>query len=108
MKDYDTSIYQPIKLFGIVLLILSVTGIIFFAYIFIEQGEQEFIWFVTIVSLYYILIVIGILRKTVWGYYIFKSLLYLMLPTLPMGIVSYKYLKYIKKNDLKTHFVNFI
>jgi len=115
----DSKIYRPVKVFGVVLLIFTIFGVIFFTYVF-ENEDSDFdslksrdvrsshIRFVVIVSTYYFIIAIGILRRTIWGYYLFKSLLYITLPSLPMGIVSYKYLKYIKKHRIKEYFDKYI
>ena len=119
ISDNGSTIYRPVKLFGVVLLIFTIFGVIFFAYVF-ENEDSDFdslrsrefrsshIWFVVIVSAYYFIVAIGILRRTRWGYYLFKSILYITLPSLPMGIVSYKYLKYIKKHRIKEYFDKYI
>ncbi len=45
---------------------------------------------------------IGILLKTIWGYYLLMTILYLLFLMFPIGsIVSYKLLGYIERNNIK-------
>jgi len=62
-------------------------------------------YFVITVSLWYLMTGIGILTRREWGYYLFKSFLYVMFLAFPIGtIISYKSLGYMKRNNIKSFF----
>ena len=117
MNANNQKTYRPVKILGFALLGFSFIGVMFFVYTLFYDLNSYFyykgkhspsngqLYFIAIVSAFNIITSVGIIYKFRWGYYLFKLLLYTMLPTLPMGIVSYKYLKYIKEKNIKSLFM---
>ena len=54
------------------------------------------------ISLWYLMTGIAILIRQAWGYYLFKSFLYVLLLAFPIGtIISLKSLSYMNRNNAK-------
>jgi hypothetical protein len=64
-----------------------------------------FVIFVAVVGGWRLTAGVGVLLRSKWGYFIFKSFLYLSLLCFPIStFIAYKSLKYTKRNDIKTLF----
>ena len=96
----------PIKLFGYILIGLSVVSPLFFYWVSLQEKlPPEHIYFVIFVAAWDLATGLGVIKLTKWGYYLFKIFLYLLLICFPIGtLISYKTLKYMKKNDIKSYF----
>jgi hypothetical protein len=99
-----------LSIYGWALLIFGFAGGLYHFYIILtllknQSYSTEGIIFVTIVATWYVVTGIGILRRTRWGYYLLKSILYVLLVSFPIGtFISYKSLKFMKKNSIKNEF----
>lgn len=99
-----------LNIYGWVLLIFGSVGGLFHFYIILvvlknQSYSTEGIIFLAIVTTWYVVTGIGILRRTRWGYYLLKSILYVLLVSFPIGtFISYKSLKFMKKNSIKNEF----
>jgi hypothetical protein len=100
-------ILRPVKIFGIVLFAIGFVGIIFdFSYLNDPELSTGFKIFGVIISMWHLLGGIGILLKKAWGFYIFKSYLYILFLGIPIGTyIAFKMLDYIKRNNLKEYFI---
>ncbi len=98
--------YIPIKVIGIVLLFFGVIG----AYMQYKIASNpdwgaSFVYFLTIVTLWYLLTGIGVLTQSKIGYYCLIANTYLLLTSIPIGtILGMILLKYIKENNIKNFF----
>lgn len=103
---FEDDILRPIKIFGAVLFVIGFFGIIFdFVYLNDPEVSTGFKIFGVIISMWHLLGGIGILLKKIWGFYIFKSYLYVLFLGIPIGTyISSKFLDYIKRNNLKELF----
>jgi hypothetical protein len=95
-----------IRGFGFALIIFSILGILT---LFISASMREMPvcsnYFGIAITSWYLLTGIGILSQRKWGYFLFKFFLYSLLLAFPVGtIVSYKALKYMKKNNIRALF----
>ena len=71
----------------------------------IESSPAFMGYFGTAITLWYFVTGIGILKRKIWGYYLLKSFLYLLLLSFPIGtFISYKSLKFMKKNSIRKEF----
>jgi hypothetical protein len=62
-------------------------------------------YFIISMAFWVIITGLGVIKFTKWGYYLLKIFLYLLFICFPIGtFVSYKTLKYINKNNVKTYF----
>ena len=89
------------------LLIIFFFGCIYTLYVVTAIGYLPFYrdYFGMAISLWYLITGIGILTRKEWGYYLFKSFLYVLLLAFPIGtIISVKSLRYMKRNGIKNLF----
>ena len=102
----EDDILRPVKIFGTVLFVIGFFGIIFdLNYLNDPEVSKGFKIFGVIISMWHLLGGIGILLKKIWGFYIFKSFLYVLFLGFPIGTyIAYKFLDYIKRNNLKNLF----
>ncbi len=108
--------FRPIRIFAYVLLIILVVDIYLFIAVYLDKESSSYIfgstpppivliYMGTFMAIFDIFVVIGVIFKYRWGYYMFKVNLYLWLLFFPIGtIVSYMYLSYIKRNNIKKYF----
>jgi hypothetical protein len=102
----NNDILRPVKIFGSILFIIGFIGIIFdFTYLNDPELSTGFKIFGVVVSMWHLLGGIGVLLKKAWGFYIFKSYLYILILGIPIGTyIAFKMLGYIKRNNLKEYF----
>ncbi len=99
-----------LNIYGWALLYFGLLGGLYYFYIILVAlndlpDRTGGIIFGAIMGTWYVLTGIGILRRTRWGYYLLKSILYLLLLSFPIGtFISYKSLKFMKKNSIKNEF----
>ena len=95
-----------IKIFGHILIVVSVVSFFYSIYAFYYFKLSQFhIIFAIVVSTWYLVTGIGILSLKKWGYYFFKFFLYFLLVSFPIGtIISYLCLKYMRNNNIKDLF----
>src|SRR5438132_2853089 len=108
---------KPIRIFGMVLLVLDLIGVVLFGnlffldknsplYVFGAEGQSHgplYFWAGSVI--FYFLIGIGVVYPTRWGYFLLKCFLYLLLLGFPIGTyISYKTLSYMKHHQIKRHF----
>jgi len=105
MDNVDRKI-RPIKIFGYVLIGLSVISPLFFYWVSLQEKlAPVHIYFVIFVAIWDLVTGLGVIKLTRWGYYLFKFFLYLLLISFPIGtIISYKTFSYMKKNNIKNYF----
>jgi hypothetical protein len=95
-----------IKIYGFILLLFS-CGCIYTIYVSSSIEGSPFYqnYFGVGITLWHLLTAIGVLAKTKWGYYLFKSFLYVLLVAFPIGtLIAYKSLKYMKRKNIKRLF----
>jgi len=95
-----------LNIYGFIL-ILFFLGSIYSIYISSNIGylSGEIYFFGVVVSLWYLATGIGILARKKWGYYLFKSFLYILFIAFPVGtLISFYSLKYIRANTITNQF----
>ena len=104
MFDYDR--LKPIKTSGRLFIFIGAGWAVFaIVEIFIESRGLFYVYSEAIVSFFHIVTGIGIINKKIWGYYLFKSYLYILIIFCPIGTyISFKTFKYIKKYKIKSYF----
>jgi hypothetical protein len=71
----------------------------------IESPPASMAYFGITLTVWYFVTGIGILKRKRWGYYLLKSFLYVLLISFPIGtFISYKSLKFMKKNSIRKEF----
>ena len=100
---------KPLVIFGLVLILFSVGGLIFFYSLYFNPNSPEYInsynatneWtviFVIISCLFYIIVGLGAMFNWRFGLFVFKAFLILFLLAFPVGtIISIWTLKYMKR-----------
>lgn len=70
-----------------------------------ESHSTVMITFGSTMAIWYLATGIGILKRTLWGYYLFRSILCLLFISFPIGtFISYKSLRFMKKHRIKQEF----
>jgi FtsH-binding integral membrane protein len=95
-----------INIFGYILIVIFV-GCLFTIFITssIEDIPVYHNYFGIIISSWYLATGLGIIRRVKWGYYLFIFFLWILLLAFPIGtIISFKTLKYIRRNHIKELF----
>jgi hypothetical protein len=103
----NNDILRPVNIFGSILFLIGFIGIIYdFTYLTDPELSTGFKIFGVIVTMWHLLGGIGVLLKKVWGFYIFKSYLYILILGVPIGTyIAVKMLGYIKRNKLKEYYI---
>jgi len=98
-----------LKTYGISLIFLGACG--FYPLVLLYSIEDRppdihaFVIFFVLMGGWYLTAGVGILLRSKWGYFFFKSFLYFLLLGFPIGtFIAYASLKYIKRNHIKTLF----
>jgi hypothetical protein len=74
-------------------------------YVSVIYFSSRHVYFGAVIGIWYLLTAIGLFTRKKFGYYSLKLFLYILLVGFPIGtIISYKMLKYIKKNNIVNHF----
>lgn len=93
-----------LKTYAIALIFFSACGIYPLVLVYEDRPPEiyEFVTFIGLISSWYLITGLGILLKRRWGYYLFKSFLYLFLFVFPIGtFIAYASLRYMKRNHIK-------
>jgi len=98
-----------LKTYGIALIFLAACGIYPLVLLYSIEDRppdiHEFVIFYVLMGGWYLTTGVGILLRSKWGYFFFKSFLYFLLLCFPIGtFIAYASLKYIKRNHIKTLF----
>lgn len=101
MKEKDK--YRPVKTFGLLLMVLWLLSTAACIVLLSDSSVPNVLSFFGIVfSIPYLICGIGLFKKKVWGYYLLKCFLFLLLPAFPIGTyIAVKWLKYLKNNFIK-------
>jgi hypothetical protein len=96
-------VYRPLKVAGIFFVISSLVGVLFFNYIHVKEGlERSFVIFISINIIFHLILGIGILMQKMWGLYLLKIYLYLLVLGFPIGTyIGVKSLRYIRENKIE-------
>ncbi len=94
------------KIYGYFLILLALLSYFYTVYVSYYINFSYFLFYGGIVIATWFLVTgVGIFIIEKWGYYLFKSFLYVLLVFFPIGtIISYISLKYMKKNNIKDLF----
>jgi hypothetical protein len=106
---------RPIRIFGAALILFSLVGTwVFFsplspAYFFTFFAEiSDPGWMLAFIlgnTLFYLLTGLGVIVQKKWGYWFLKLWLYMLFLAFPIGtVISYMFLRYIKKHEIKRYF----
>jgi hypothetical protein len=98
----DLQKFKPVQTGGMVLITMGAVG--FFLY-FQYLSNHDLMWFILIVVAWHVVTGIGIILRTVWGFYLLKSYLYVLLLGFPVGTyIGWKSLVYLRDNEIKNFF----
>lgn len=100
-------LYRPLRYFAYFFIAIAFLG---FVTLFLELTEVEYlpvVWtFFGLVSIFHLVLGIGVLFRRRWAFTIFKGYLYLLYIGFPIGTyIAHETLKYINENGIE-EFVN--
>ena len=100
-------LYRPLRYFAYFFIVIAFLGFLTLALDMSEIKYWPVVWtFVGSVSLFHLVLGIGVLFKRKWGFTIFKGYLYLLYIGFPIGTyIARKTLRYIEENRIEA-FVN--
>jgi hypothetical protein len=100
-------LYRPLRYFAYFFIVIGLLGFVTLVLDLCETKYLPVVWtFVGSVSLFHLLLGMGVLFRKKWGFTIFKGYLYLLYIGFPIGTyIGYKTLKYIDENRIEA-FVN--
>ncbi len=104
---HDYSLFRPVKTAGIFLILFSV--VIGAAHVFgffkDPDFDKSFDIFFLIIFIWHLSTGLGILSQKMWGYYLLKFFLYIMVLSFPIGTYfGVKSLRYLRENNIKSFF----
>jgi hypothetical protein len=97
-----------LRLYTVILFLCLAGSVLALIYIVQDNSSDSsmFISFVSAIAIWHLLTVTGILLRSKWGYYFFKSFLFVVLLSFPIGtFVSIISLRYMKRNHIKDLFI---
>lgn len=102
----DYSLFKPVRFAGSFCIIFTIFGILFhYNTLTNPEVDSSFKYFVTIVSIFHLSVGLGILLQKIWGYYLMKLYLFILLLGVPIGTyLALKALLYLKENEIKMFF----
>jgi hypothetical protein len=99
----DENLFKPVKNAGICLIGIAVVGFAFHADSLRETGGVR--WFIIVMAVWHLSTGIGMLSRKIWGFFLLKLYLYVLLLGFPIGTwIAVRSLKYIKENDIVRFF----
>jgi len=98
----DYSLFRPVKVCRVGCIIFTIIALIFhYDTLTNPEANQSFKYFVTIINVWHLFTGIGILMQKMWGYYLMKFYLYVMLLAVPIGTYfSLRCLRYLRENEI--------
>jgi hypothetical protein len=107
----DLEKFRPVRAGGIFLATVGVVGLLFCAggllfYYDLTLTEPRFTFFMLVItSGCHLITGLGIILQKMWGYYLMKLYLYLLLFAIPIGTyIALKCLRYIRDNQIEEFF----
>ena len=97
---------KPIIIAGYLLIGVTCIGLLFFYWISKQNSLNDFLkYFILSLSIFYLITGIGVINLTRWGYYLFKTFLYMLVFSFPIGtVIAYITLSYMKKHNIREYF----
>jgi hypothetical protein len=101
----NPDLYKPIRNFGFLFFMLGLCGFLVLLTKLYDIEHIFEVWlFIGIISLFHLLLGVGIINKSRLGFGVFKSYLRLMYLVFPIGTyISRKTLEYIEKNNIERY-----
>jgi len=98
---------KPVRFAGTFCIIITLLGLIFQSYALPKSDfDISFKYIVAIVSAFHLLVGFGVLSQKIWGYYLMKIYLYIILLGVPIGtLLSLKALNYLRENEVKQYYL---
>ncbi len=105
---FDLTKFKPIQTFGISLLFIGAAGVFIY---FLMHNSPNFVspfkvFFICMVA-WHLLTGVGIIIRKIWGFYLLKFYLYILMLGFPIGTkTAKKMFKYMEENQIKDLFFN--
>ena len=100
LLEYDK--FRPVRTGGIVLVTIGVAG---FWFHFEHLTDPQFRWFILVTTSWHLITGLGVILQKMWGYYLLKFYLYVLLLAIPIGTyIAWKSLTYLRENEIENFF----
>lgn len=102
----DYKYFRPVRVAGIIFIILSaIGGLMYISLLNNSSLDTSHHVFIIINMLWYLLTGLGILLQRIWGYYLLKIYIYILILGFPIGTYFVvKSLRYLRKYEIKNYF----
>lgn len=99
----DSEILKPVNMIGALCMATAVCAIL--AFLKVDWPGPEVNIFISIIFVFNLLTGIGIFLRTIWGFYLLKTYLYILILGIPIGTLIARYvLAHIRENNIKQYF----
>jgi len=99
----DENDFRPFRILGFFLVGSAIFGFVFFADSLRESAFSK--WFTIITGTWYLATGLGILSRKIWGFYLLKLFLYILILGFPIGTwIGIKSLRYIEEKQIVNFF----
>jgi hypothetical protein len=100
LLDFDK--FRPVRTGGILLITIGVAGLLLH---FEHLTEPRFRSFILVATGWHLITGLAIILRKMWGYYLLKLYLYVLLLGVPMGTyIAWQSLRYLRDNEIEKFF----
>src|SRR5688500_4953636 len=98
----DLDKFRPVRTGGILLITIGVAGLLFH---FEHLTDPRFTSFILVGTGWHLITGLGIILQRMWGYYLLKLYLYVLLLAIPIGTyIAWQSLRYLRDNEIERFF----
>ena len=98
----DFNKFRPVRMSGILLITIGVAGLLFH---FEHLTDLRFRSFILVATGWHLVTGLGIILQKMWGYYLLKCYLYVLLLAIPIGTyIAWQSLRYLRDNEIEKFF----
>jgi hypothetical protein len=98
----DFNKFRPVRTGGILLITVGVAGLLFH---FEHLTDPRFKFFILVTTSWHLITGLGIILQKMWGYYLLKLYLYVLLLAIPVGTyIAWQSLRYLRDNEIERFF----
>lgn len=98
----DLDKFRPVRIGGLLLIMIGVAGLLFH---FEHLTDPSFRSFILVATGWHLITGLGIILQKMWGYYLLKVYLYVLLLAIPIGTyIAWQSLRYLRDNEIERFF----
>ena len=100
----DLDKFRPVRTGGLLLIMTGVAGLLFH-FEHLTDPSFSFRSFILVATGWHLITGLGIILQKMWGYYLLKVYLYVLLLAIPIGTyIAWQSLRYLRDNEIERFF----